>query len=1306
MKHLGGIWSKQFAGSWVSPVWLAKARLGVIALVQGCGTLMFAGVLLWNLSGCGGGSSAPPPPPPPPPASTITSVTVSPGSTTLFVKATQQFTANVEGTGSFSSAVSWFVNDAQGGNATVGTISASGLYTAPSAVSNPASITIKAQSVQDTSKSGAAAVTINPEKVQISISPSSGSVQLGATLQFTATVTGTANSAVFWSVNNFIGGQTGVGFIDQNGLYTAPANLPPNTLTVSATSQEDTTKSAAAVLTVLATAGGITVTVSPQGPNVVFDGSQSIQFTATVIGATNTAVTWSVDSSYAAVGQISSNGRFTPFAFNCDNVPPVGVIRAVSSANSGAQGVTEVNLVPPAPGITALSPASADAEAVVQISGNFAVGAAFTALYPGPNGTTIPGAIASTSQTAITGPVPLGASSGSFSIQQSCVSAETGMQYPTQQSNSLPFHRLSRLRVRANRQVLTPGESTQMLAAFMGDPTSQPITWSAVFGTVSQNGVFTATGSNWDKVTGCISGTQQCDFYVFSVVPARIEPTAPVVPTGGMLQLSEIPSTQSPTWTIEAGGGNLSSSGLYTAPTTIPDSGAIPISSGSATNAVAVVGGFPGMVNRIVDYPDISANSGGQTTIPEDLAVDANRVYVISDNLPTILTDGHYKWIDAYDASDPAHPVWTGAVEGLDPDLDFHSMLTFAGGGSLWRVTVPQITSQAGRATTNIAFYDASKGQPILTKFFTVPRLWVYSFQPGLLIGVPSSFSSSGQALRQSPVTALVFDARSGTVIPSQMALTLPNPAAPASILGVEITPTRIFLLFSQQQSDGSQPVFLSTYDFTPVLLQTISAQPLPLQAPTQTAIHAYGNTLFAGAGVYDISSGLPLFLGALQGTQPVDMNGPLALTGPFPDGKYGLVDYSVATNPSIRSLLYNGDTTQGPARFVGNHAYLVGSGVQIHDLSAPGGPIPKPSLPGSGALAAIYDLLVVSSNLFAAESTDVGGFVTSFDLSQTPPQRTGSFALTTSTNEIPFSLVSSSHFLFVGTSTELLVLDISNPSGPTKVASLGLPTSSLALVGSTLYAGTTDNHLVVVNVTNPASPVLGTSTNLAGFPVTMQANGKLLFVAADSAGLLTFSIANPSAPALLSQFRPSSAVEGVAVDGNLVLLAAADGGFVVADMTNPAAPVLTGQVPLDTLSCFADIDPADGSPGLISISLNNGIAYLGSANLYGRVFGFDYRQPAHPRVVSAAFYGNAILESVFAFAFSGSNVFAAGDLFDDQVFEADVTQPRNFIRHMCLPPPFGSNVGTALPELKTTLSAPGGWNPKTHLTKGWHLHP
>jgi hypothetical protein len=1144
-------------------------------------------------------------------------------------------------------------------------------------VPTPASVTVKAQSVQDTTKSGSTMVTINPEKVQISISPTSGSVQLGSTLQFTAAVTGTVNTAVSWSVNNFVGGQPSIGLISQNGIYTAPANLPPNIVKVSATSQEDTTKTAAGIVTILATAGGITVTVSPQNPAVVFDGSKSVQFSATVSGTTNTAVTWSVDPSYGAVGQISPTGLLTPFGFNCANVPPSGVIRAMSAVNPGAQGVTAVNLVPPVPTMTVLSPQPADARTILQVSGTFAVGATLTALYPGPNGTTIPGAITTTAQNVVSGPVPLGASSGSLSMQQTCTSAVTGMQYPVQESNSLPFRRLPRLRVRANRQVLTPGESTQMLAAFLGDPTPQPITWSALFGTVAQNGLFTAGASNWDKVTGCISGTQQCDFFVFSVVPARIDPAVPVLASGGTLQLSEVPIAPSATWTIEAGGGTLSSTGLYTAPTTPQDSGAIPISTGSATNAISVVGSFPGIVNRILDYPDISATATGQTTLPRDLAVDGNRVYVLSDNLPSIVADGHYKWIDAYDASDPAHPVWTGAVEGFDADLGesfIQSMQTFANGGFLWRVTTPSINGNP-TGPPGVVFFDASSGQPILKQFYATLEMCADTFHQGLLIGIPCSFTPTGQSLWQSPVTALVFDGRAGIVIPSQIALTLPNSSTPSSITGVAITDTRLFLLLSQQQSDGSQALFLSTYDFTtspPTLLQTISAHPLPLASPGASAVQAYGNTLFAGLGVYDISSGLPVLVASLSDGPPSDMNGSLALFGPFPNDRYQMVDYSSPANPKATGLLYNGDTYQGPTRFVGNHAYIVGSGVQILDVSSPGGPILEKTLQGSGALGVINDLLASPPSLYAAENTDAGAFVTTYDLSQTQPQKIGSFALS---NEIPLSLAFTGHSLFVGTSTELLVLDVSNPSSPVKVGSLALPTSSLALVGNVLHAGTTDHRLVVINVTNPFAPLAGAAIGLAGLPVTMQTNGNLLFIAADTAGLLTYSIANPPAPALLSQFRPSSAVEGVAVDGNLVLLAAADGGFVIANMANPAAPGLVGQVPLGTLTCFSDT--LNGAPGLVSISLNNGIAYVGSTNMFGAVFGFDYRQPAHPRVVSAASYGNAILETVSVIAFSAPNMFVARG---DKVFEADITQPRNFIRQMCLPPPFGSSAVSAFP--------------------------
>jgi len=56
----------------------------------------------------------------------------------------------------------------------------------------------------------------NIRKVQITISPTSATVQPGAQQQFTATVTGTSNTSVNWSVI------TGTGTITNTGLYSSP----------------------------------------------------------------------------------------------------------------------------------------------------------------------------------------------------------------------------------------------------------------------------------------------------------------------------------------------------------------------------------------------------------------------------------------------------------------------------------------------------------------------------------------------------------------------------------------------------------------------------------------------------------------------------------------------------------------------------------------------------------------------------------------------------------------------------------------------------------------------------------------------------------------------------------------------------------------------------------------------------------------------------------------------------------------------------------------------------------------------------
>src|SRR5205085_2787120 len=92
------------------------------------------------------------------------SVTVSPTTASVSAGSSVQFTAQVAGES--STAVHWFVNAVQNGDSTVGTISSSGLYTAPSC-KPPASVTVKAQSVADGSIINTAAVTITASSTNV-----------------------------------------------------------------------------------------------------------------------------------------------------------------------------------------------------------------------------------------------------------------------------------------------------------------------------------------------------------------------------------------------------------------------------------------------------------------------------------------------------------------------------------------------------------------------------------------------------------------------------------------------------------------------------------------------------------------------------------------------------------------------------------------------------------------------------------------------------------------------------------------------------------------------------------------------------------------------------------------------------------------------------------------------------------------------------------------------------------------------------------------------------------------------------------
>src|SRR5262249_13132470 len=130
-----------------------------------------------------------------------------------------------------------------------------------------------------------------PPQIQVVVTPKSGSVVLGNTASFTASVKNSTDTAVIWAVNGVAGGNGAVGTITKDGAYTAPADLPsPATVIVSAKSEADSTKSDSAAVTVTS---DLAVSVSPGG-NVELGATTTFHATITSSGHPDMALRWSL----------------------------------------------------------------------------------------------------------------------------------------------------------------------------------------------------------------------------------------------------------------------------------------------------------------------------------------------------------------------------------------------------------------------------------------------------------------------------------------------------------------------------------------------------------------------------------------------------------------------------------------------------------------------------------------------------------------------------------------------------------------------------------------------------------------------------------------------------------------------------------------------------------------------------------------------------------------------------------------------------------------------------------------------------
>jgi len=164
-------------------------------------------------------------------------------------------------------------------------------------------------------------------KVSVSITPTSASLQTGQPEQFSVTVSGTSNTAVTWLVNATVGGNSTVGTVSSSGLYVAPANAPPTSITITAQSLYQSSASASAIVTV-SPPPPVSLLISPNA--VTVQTGQSQQFAATVSGTSANQVLWSVNGvtgGNTSTGIVSSTGKYTAPAA----VPSVPIIVTAQS---------------------------------------------------------------------------------------------------------------------------------------------------------------------------------------------------------------------------------------------------------------------------------------------------------------------------------------------------------------------------------------------------------------------------------------------------------------------------------------------------------------------------------------------------------------------------------------------------------------------------------------------------------------------------------------------------------------------------------------------------------------------------------------------------------------------------------------------------------------------------------------------------------------------------------------------------------------------------------------------------------------
>jgi uncharacterized protein (DUF1800 family) len=361
----------------------------------------------------------------------------------------------------------------------------------------------------------------------ITISPSYATIGVDQTQQYKATVAGLANTKVTWQVNGITKGNHTYGTITAAGLYTAPAKIPANGITITALGSDN--KTSATVYIAVEPAGPTILSVSPSPIPV---GTYNITLTGTnfkkgaiVCGADANLPTTFVNKTTLTAG--GYQGAAGSAAFKVQNPGTLwGPIFVAQFVNGG----------PPPP--QTISPMTA------------------TVKLGGTEQFTSPGA---TSWSATAGSV---SSSGLYTAPSTMPSSNSATVTATGPGGSASA--MVTLTVQ-NPQTISPTTVSLALGATQQFTAPGAISWAATYGSVTTSGLYTAPTALSASDTDSVSATSTNGTATATVTLIPPTPVITAVGSNGQLPLGIFTTTIAGTGFIASSIASINGTAMETA---------------------------------------------------------------------------------------------------------------------------------------------------------------------------------------------------------------------------------------------------------------------------------------------------------------------------------------------------------------------------------------------------------------------------------------------------------------------------------------------------------------------------------------------------------------------------------------------------------------------------------------------------------------------------------------------------------------------------------------------------------------------